>query len=73
MVKSDDEKVDEAVAELERAVADDPKNAAAQAKLADALALRGDVGGALDHYNQALKIDPKFAAAKQGLARLLNP
>ena len=54
------------------AIAAAPDYAQAHYNLADALALQGNIGGAIAHYRRALEIDPNFTPAKQSLQQL-NP
>ena len=53
-------KTDEAIAQFQTAIAAYPDYAQAHNNLADALALQGNIDGAIVHYRQALEIDPKL-------------
>jgi tetratricopeptide (TPR) repeat protein len=63
-------KTEEALAALNEAVVRLPDNPDAHANLANVLAVRQDWAGARQHYEAALRLDPKSNVARQGLARL---
>ncbi len=61
---------DEALDDLQRAVALDPELVEARVWLAGMLAERGLWQNAIDHYRQALAVDPMNVSASLGLARV---
>jgi tetratricopeptide (TPR) repeat protein len=62
----DADRLAEAQAELERAVAADPSFAAAESRLGDVLRKRGQPARALVAYDRALELDPGLADAHAG-------
>ncbi len=61
-------KYDAAVALGEKEVGARPGDAAAHNHLGVALLLRGDVGPAIEHFEQALRLDPGHEKARRNLA-----
>ena len=66
-------KFDEAVPLLEKAVALDPWSVEGHLALGSARAARGDRTGALPCFEEALRLDPSNAGAKEALRRLRAP
>jgi tetratricopeptide (TPR) repeat protein len=58
--------VEKALESANKAVANDPKSAAAQAMVGRVLAVKKDCAGALSAFEAALKLDPAFAPALEG-------
>ena len=63
--------LDEAIAELEKALAIEPENARAHDNLGVALARQGHYAEAIPHYEEALKLDPQYSAIHHSLGRAL--
>jgi tetratricopeptide (TPR) repeat protein len=61
---------DDAIAELKRAVELDSNNARLHTQLGDLMASRGDYAGAMEHFTDALRIDPNLQSAQQKYAML---
>jgi tetratricopeptide (TPR) repeat protein len=57
-----------AVDNLREVVKARPSNASARVRLAEALAYEGDIAGAAEQFDAALKIDPKMVTALSGIA-----
>jgi Flp pilus assembly protein TadD len=60
---------DEALPHLREAARLKPDDADIATNLGTALALRGDLAGAIAAYEQALKINPQHKTARENLAR----
>src|SRR5436305_1509361 len=54
---------DGAIADYNRAIADDPKQPSAYMNRGFAKEAKGDLDGAIADYNRAIELDPKLAAA----------
>ena len=67
-----DDKYEEALAEVRRAVAADPNSATGQTLLGDALYRRGDFEEAEEAYRRAVTLDPSFPAGQFGMGRILR-
>ena len=63
---------DEAAATLGSALADDPENALTHANQGWALLHRGDHARALEHFREALRIDPELEWARAGIVEALK-
>jgi tetratricopeptide (TPR) repeat protein len=63
---------DEAGATIEAALAREPENAVTHANLGWALLHRGDFGRALEHFREALRLDPTQEWARAGLVEALK-
>jgi tetratricopeptide (TPR) repeat protein len=67
-----EERIDEAIVCLEKAIEIDPQSAEAHDNLGTALARLGKIDEALDHYNKSLAIRPNSARTHNNLAITLS-
>jgi tetratricopeptide (TPR) repeat protein len=72
IVDSQDGRRDQAIKDLERALAVDPGSFMAHAHLATLLGENGDVDGACDQFRQAIAIDPEVPLVYYQIAELLR-
>jgi tetratricopeptide (TPR) repeat protein len=66
-----DQDVEQAIAEQQAILQRNSRNAGAHFALGTLTYFRGDQGAALDHFRQAIELDPTYAAPHVSLGRAL--